>query len=203
MEQEKNDVQPQAPPVEDDEAPRILHSRILEPGPDLKKKLFSGNWKNKALWALLAILVVVLFYLVWSVFFASPAGNLKALTSAPSSLPIADPTQRAAQPAVAATVPDPGRDDPSGGRNPGFIPTRSPFSLRPLFPQYDTTPKKTGLQGIVIGRSGESYALLNNKIVKKGDQVDDKLVEAIEDGFVVLRNAEGERVRVESSARPA
>lgn len=77
---------------------------------------------------------------------------------------------------------------------------RSPFSLKPLLPE-GLTAKKLVLQGTLVDKGEEGYAIVNNKIVKKGDYLDDKTVESIEKDHIVLREESGESIRLEAPSR--
>lgn len=69
----------------------------------------------------------------------------------------------------------------------------SPFSLAPQpEPERGPVMKLPVLQGILTDASGESLAVINEKIVKKGERVADNIIKAIEADSVLLQKDSGE-----------
>lgn len=70
----------------------------------------------------------------------------------------------------------------------------SPFSLKPVTKDKagETSPTFLQLKGIVFdGNAANSYAIINENIVKKGDPIADNIVKDIFPDHVVLEDKEG------------
>ena len=59
-------------------------------------------------------------------------------------------------------------------------------------PLQDQGPAPLILQGVLSDSSGSAYAVINEKIVKKGERMADKLVTTIRSDSVTLRSDSGE-----------
>lgn len=70
----------------------------------------------------------------------------------------------------------------------------SPFSLKDDLQEDELieTEEDLNLQALIYGPKGESYAMINEKIVKKGDRIADKTVTEINEAEVLLRDGEGQ-----------
>lgn len=153
--------------------------RFLESKPLSSKNADAQKTKKQAV--VLGVLVLVLVLLMIQTF----AGKKKP---APAAQAPAAPVQTAApQPPVEVTP----ENDIFQAE--GFETDRSsPFSRGPAGLDTGAGPAPLVLQGILTDRSGAAYAVINEKIVKKGGRVADNTVETIQPDSVTLRSDSGE-----------
>ena len=173
-----NDNAPTGQPAS--EEARILRSRVVTP-----QKGEDKNNKQKIEIIALVVLGAIFIYLVATTFFIKPSRNQPAagLATAPGTVF----SHEHKRPALALPLASSANSNVKKEEDEGW--GRSPFSLL-------SEDKKNGgltLQGIV--KSGaESYAVISQKIVKVGDQIDDKKVKEIANGKVILQKANGEEI---------
>jgi hypothetical protein len=155
--------------------PKILHSKVVDPDWEKKKRKFEI--------ILLAVLVPLLLFLVITTFFRpirasapqSVAANPAAANQGGSGAPLfITPDKKPAEP-----------EEEWG---------RSPFSLMKT---GDKEESELILRGIVDDGS-ESYAIVGKKIIKKGDRIADKTVTEIRDSMVILKSDDGKELILKS-----
>lgn len=182
--------------------PRILRSRVI-PSPAAAKSFFKEmDRKKKFEFGLLLFLLPLFFYLAWANLFSKPIRSLEGLPSAPPKIGaisrvegLSSVPSRSLAGSLAAVQKDAAFSKESELEEERV---RNPFSLLPVGEKPET-PQRPLLQGTVISPDGKAYAILNNKVVKAGDEMADNQIESVGDGFVILRTPEGDRVRLDTS----
>jgi len=160
----------------DGDLPRFLESKPLKAKP--------ATPAQKKQWVILGVLVFFLVYVSIQTF----AGGKKKLppASKATAVPIAAVVQTEAVTPENDIFKAPGVDQE--GRS-------SPFTRIPAEPgapaAAEEGPAKFVLQGILSDSSGSAYAVINEKIVKKGERMADKVVTTIQSDSVTLRSDSG------------
>lgn len=158
-----------------------MEAKILQ-----SKKIGNGkNDKNKKQMILLGVLVLFFLYLIYSTFF----GNKKN-TAKPKDVAKVDVVLPVSPvPAEAEKGINQEEENADWGN--------SPFSIEPAEPETASSPLaprlKLQLQGVMVDKVNGSYAIINEKIVKKGDRIADNTVIEITQGQVILQSDDGHR----------
>lgn len=154
--------------------PRFLESKPLKTKP--------ATTAQKKQWVILGVLILFLVF----VSIQTLAGGKKKLPPAikTTAVPIATVVETAAVTPENDIFKAPGIDQE--GRS-------SPFTRIPAEPGAPVAdgPEKFVLQGILSDSSGSAYAVINEKIVKKGERMADKVVTTIQSDSVTLRSDSG------------
>ena len=153
--------------------------RFLESKP-LKAKQTTPAQKKQ--WVILGVLVLFLMFVTIQTF----VGGKKKLPPAikTTAVPIATVVETAAVTPENDIFKAPGIDQE--GRS-------SPFTRVASEPGAPVEgPEKFVLQGVLSDSSGSTYAVINEKIVKKGERMADKVVTTIQSDSVTLRSDSGE-----------
>ena len=154
---------------------------------ETKKVEKKDSKKEKIQIVVLAVLGLVLTFLIFKTFFAGPSKPPKPASPAPQVA--VSPVPQAQVPLKQAALPKGPRTEDDWGA--------SPFSLKKVEEPLSSKPRPVlELQGIVIDHDN-AYAIINEKIVKKGDTLADNTVIDIELDAVILENENGETVRLE------
>jgi len=152
--------------------------RFLESKPVKKAGLENPGTGKKII---LAVLLLMLVWMTLQMFLFSKKIK-KVQTSAKNSpAPMVMP-QAAPLPAAPEV-----EEDHSGARS-------SPFSMEPAaaIPEAFVPVRGPVLQGVLMDGRGEAMAVINEKIVKKGERVADNLVKEILSDSVLLQKDSGE-----------
>ncbi len=164
------------------EAPKILQSKEINAS--------SADKKKKIELILLAVLIPVFLFLVYSTFFSGPKKPAAPPQASESAATVTRANgSQATSAAPAAVRSRPVAEEESWGH--------SPFSLRR---QDDENVSKGPMQlnGIVFDEKGVAYAIVNQKIVKVGDRIADNTVRSITDGEVIFQSDEGVKITLKS-----
>lgn len=157
--------------------PRFLESKPLKAKPAAPAQ--------KKQWIILGVLILFLVVVSIQTF----AGGKKKLPLAikPTAVPIVAVVETAAVTPENDIFKAPGIDQ--GGRS-------SPFTRIPAEPGAPAAeePEEFVLQGILSDSSGSTYAVINEKIVKKGERMADKVVTTIQSDSVTLLDDSGKEV---------
>ena len=170
--------------------PRIIQTKKVE---DLKK----DTQKKKMQTVLLVILLLVFIFLMYKTFFTGTAQANKKKPTGPT------PPRKPIEKVVGLKLPTMGsaagqkagdskEDDWWGG---------SPFALKDdgkKDEQESVQATQLHLSGIIFDHSQDAYALVNEKIVKKGDVIADNTVKDIYSNSVVLEDKEGKTTTLQN-----
>ena len=153
--------------------PRFLESKPL--------KAKQATPAQKKQWVILGVLILFLVFLTLQTL----AGGKKKLPQLvkKTAVPIATVVKTAAVTPENDIFKTPGLDQK--GRSSPF--TRVPSKARVTV----QGPAQWVLQGILSDSSGSAYAVINEKIVKKGERMADKVVTTIQSDSVTLRSDSG------------
>lgn len=152
--------------------------------------------KKKKQVVILIGLLLFLALMVFKTFFAGEKKKIVEQLKNPVPMDQSMPESVPADfPAVQQGVAEEGVSGEPGGWG------TDPFSRAPISPRaaeaVNLPAAALSLQGVVRSAEGEALAIINEKILKKGDKVADNTVKDITDSHVVLETAEGETVTLD------
>ncbi|MBP9864783.1 MAG: hypothetical protein KBC91_00120 [Candidatus Omnitrophica bacterium] len=163
---------------ESDAVPRFLESKPLrakQATPVQKKQII-----------ILSVLILFLVYLVFQTF----AGDKKKKLVPPITKADA-PTEAVGEQTTVLTA----ENDIFQARSLEEEGRASPFTRVPSEAGAPVQgPASLVLQGVLMDSSGSAYAVINEKIVKKGERMADKVITTIQSDSVTLRSDSGEEV---------
>ncbi|MCB9799398.1 MAG: hypothetical protein H6757_01390 [Candidatus Omnitrophica bacterium] len=172
-----------------DEGPKILASKPLQASAEIEKK-------KRTQMIVLAVLLLFLFYMLWTTFFSKPAkhhpvqqqtesvqtGDLPAVNDLGTLLDESVFQQKTSSESETSADED--------------YWSKSPFSIAAEEQEEAVVKQHFHLQGTVLGSGGDEYAVLNEKIVKRGDRIADNTVKEIRHNSVILETDGGETIVV-------
>jgi len=164
------------------DTPRFLASKPL------KARQAAASQKKQ--WVILGVLSFFLVYLVFQTF----VGGKKKPSPPASKAQVSAAAVSAAEPTEALTSDNdlfqaPGHSD--DGRSSPFTRAASEPGTPPV-----QIASRLVLQGVLSDSSGSAYAVINEKIVKKGERMADKVVTTIQSDSVTLLSDNGEEVTI-------
>lgn len=116
-------------------------------------------------------------------------------TQAPVVAPAVTPTPAPSAPSRPSTPPQAAAPAPLSGVNLGEFDTSKPGQLKWENNPFVQTTESVGVQDLhlmaIVYRPGSAAALVNGRVIKKGDRIGDNEVVHIEAKRVVMRNADG------------
>ncbi len=166
--------------------------RFLETNPagTRQKKNQVRPSQKYVLIALVAVLGLTLVAALFKPAPKPPAARAAAAGKTLVPMPALGPSGKA------ENLPPPAREDLDSSWQ------KSPFSIEKKEGEVALPePSQPVLSGILTNRSGKAYAVINEKVVKKGDRVADNLVKDITAGTVTLQKADGTEVTLSLRAR--
>jgi hypothetical protein len=175
MEEKQNE----AVPTTEELGPKIIDAKVVESSKGKERK-------RKIELILLAVLSLVFIYVTATTFFfKSPKAKFSPAAPSSSALPATEEVdmQELIPLSSENLLPKP-EEKVKEERSP----SRSPFSFGS---EGDESKPLWVLQGIV--RGAESYAIIDQKIVKEGGRIDDKTLKEISEDSVVLEAADGQK----------
>ena len=165
---------------EEEALPRFIESKPVSGrgpgGTELWKKIVLG------------LLLLLFFGMILQTFAFTKKTKVVSASAAKIRMPAA-----AAVPAIARMDMEKSSDDTSRADAEAEGARTSPFSLAPAAVQEDSqTVLGPVLQGILTNAGGEAYAVISEKVVKKGGRVADNVITEIKSNSVVLKKDSGE-----------